>query len=92
MGRPEVLHSWHECVLIRYSGSADPVGMATLAEKIETETKVRQMLDDAGVPPPDWVDYGYGCIRLIFDEAKVCLVIDIDDDRDLGEQLGLEPH
>jgi hypothetical protein len=66
-------------VLIRYSDWPDPMAMATLAQKIEAETKTRELLEDAGVPPPDWVEYDYGCIRLIFEVPKVCLVIDIDD-------------
>jgi hypothetical protein len=53
--------------------------MATLAKKIQVEHTMRQLLEDNGVPEPDSVEYGYGCVRLFFNEPKVCLVIDIDD-------------
>ena len=53
--------------------------MATLKQKIECEMKVRQMLDDADVPPPDHIEYGYCCIRVFWIEPKVALVVDIDD-------------
>jgi hypothetical protein len=53
--------------------------MATLKQKIECEMKVRQMLDEADVPPPDHIEYGYGCIRVFWIEPKVALVVDIDD-------------
>jgi hypothetical protein len=53
--------------------------MATLAKKIQVEHTMRQLLEDNGIPEPDSVEYGYGCIRLFFNEPKVCLVIDIDD-------------
>jgi hypothetical protein len=66
--------------------------MATLAQKIEAETKMRRLLADEGMPPPDRVEYGYGCIRLIFDDAKTMLVIDIDDYSEVDERLGIEPH
>jgi hypothetical protein len=56
-----------------------PLGMATLAKKIQVEQTMRQLLEDNGMPEPDSVEYGYGCIRLFFNEPKVCLVMDIDD-------------
>ena len=53
--------------------------MATLKQKIRAEAKMREVLRESGLPDPDGVEYGYGCIRLFFDEPKVCLVVDIDD-------------
>jgi hypothetical protein len=53
--------------------------MATIARKIQVEQMMRQLLEDNGIPEPDSVEYGYGCIRLFFNESKVCMVIDIDD-------------
>lgn len=53
--------------------------MATLRRKIEMEAVMRQLLEDNDMPEPDAVEYGYGCIRLFFEEPKVCVVIDIDD-------------
>jgi hypothetical protein len=65
--------------LIRYKHLAHPVDMATLARKIRAEHMMRQLLEDNGLPEPDAVEYGYGCIRLFFEEPKLCVVIDIDD-------------
>lgn len=53
--------------------------MATLSRKIQVELTMRQLLEDQGLPEPDGVEYGFGCIRLFFDEPRICLVIDIDD-------------
>jgi hypothetical protein len=53
--------------------------MATLAQKIEAETKVRELLADSGLPEPDEVEYGHTCIRLLWHETKTCVVIDIDE-------------
>jgi hypothetical protein len=75
----KLTHSWHESVLIRYSGQPHAVGMATLPQKIEVETKMRELLAREGMPAPDRIEYGYGCIRLFWSESKVVLVIDIDD-------------
>ncbi|HTX10661.1 MAG TPA: hypothetical protein VME22_18700 [Solirubrobacteraceae bacterium] len=52
--------------------------MATLAQKIEAETKMRALLEDAGLPQPDHVEYGFTCIRFFFMETKTVVVIDID--------------
>jgi len=66
--------------------------MATLGQKIEAEARVRELLRSGGLPDPDWVEYGHGCIRVFFHEPKLALVVDIDDDSGIGEQLEVEPH
>jgi hypothetical protein len=53
--------------------------MATLAQKIETEMRMRKLLEDSGTPQPDHVEYGYGCIRFFYEASKTVVVIDIDD-------------
>ncbi len=68
----------YDYVLIRYSGFADALGVATLEEKIKVETQVRELLSRNGLPEPDAVEYGYTCIRLFFDKPKTVLVVDID--------------
>jgi hypothetical protein len=59
--------------------------MATLAQKIETEKRMRELLESGGLPQPDYIEYGYTCIRLIFEESKLCVVIDIDEPPEGGE-------
>jgi hypothetical protein len=68
--------------------------MATLAQKIQAETKMRELLDQSGLPQPDHVEYGFTCIRLFFEETKTVVVIDIDepgqledDDADLEAEI-----
>ena len=56
---------------------SSPTPRATLAHKIACEQDTRAMLDDHGLPQPDEVEYGEGCIRLLWIEPKVCLVVDI---------------
>jgi hypothetical protein len=65
--------------LIRNSSLPQALGMATLKQKIAAERAVREMLEDNGLPEPDQVEYGYGCIRFLFVEPKLAVVIDIDD-------------
>jgi hypothetical protein len=56
--------------------------MATLKQKIQAEQSGRAMLEKGGLPPPDAVEYGYTCIRFFWNEAKVVLIIDIDEPPD----------
>lgn len=53
--------------------------VATLREKIETEHRMRELLEEHDLPQPDAVEYGYTCIRFYYHDAKTCLVIDIDE-------------
>jgi hypothetical protein len=63
--------------------------MASLAEKIDCERQARDFLEENGLPQPDAVEYGYTCIRLIFHDPKVVLVIDIDEPPEDGRSLHL---
>jgi hypothetical protein len=65
--------------------------MATLEQKIRAEATMRELLREHGMPEPDGVEYGHGCIRLFFDEPKVALVIDIDDPTEDAESREADP-
>ena len=54
-------------------------GMATLARKIEAEQRMRDLLEENGLPQPDYVEYGFTCIRLFFNRTKHVVIIDLDD-------------
>jgi hypothetical protein len=65
--------------LFRYTVLAHSSAVATLRQKILVERRMRDLLEDNDLPAPDEVEYGYGCIRLLFHEPKTALVIDIDE-------------
>src|SRR5581483_12273014 len=59
----------HFCCSIGTSSSCSVTGlwrmlpcMASLAQKIQCEARMRELLESEGMPPPDEVEYGYGCI------------------------------
>jgi hypothetical protein len=54
------------------------LAMATLAQKTEAEQRMRELLEENGLPTPDAVEYGFTCIRLFWNEPKTCVIIDID--------------
>jgi hypothetical protein len=53
--------------------------MATLQQKIRAEVRMRELIDEHGLPKPDAVEYGHTCIRVFWEETRTVLVIDIDD-------------
>lgn len=59
--------------------------MATLAQKIAAETRTRDWFAQHGLPEPDYVEYGFTCIRFFFTDAKVVFVLDIDEPEDTVE-------
>lgn len=61
--------------------------MATLAQKIQTEKRMRDLLEGAGLPQPDHVEYGFTCIRLFFNESMTVVVIDIDEPEDAAADV-----
>jgi hypothetical protein len=62
--------------------------MATLAQKIEAEKRMRDLLRDGGLPQPDRVEYGFTCIRLFFEDTMTMVVVDIDEPPDGYDAAG----
>ena len=62
--------------------------MATLAQKIDTERRMRELLEQGGLPQPDRVEYGFTCIRLFFERTKQVVVVDIDEPE--GVDMGVD--
>jgi hypothetical protein len=55
------------------------VGIAPIDLKARAERKLRRLLDDAGLPPPDEVQYGEACVRFLWHDRKVAVVVDLDE-------------
>lgn len=56
--------------------------MASLAQKIKAEQRMRELLEQEGLPCPDTIEYGQTCVRFFWHEPKACIVIDIDPPSD----------
>jgi hypothetical protein len=56
--------------------------MSTIEHKIAAEVKVRELLKQQDVPAPDEIEYGHACIRLLWNEPKVALVVDLEPEPD----------
>ena len=65
--------------------------MASLAQKIEAEHRMRKLLEENGLPQPDEVEYGLTCIRLFFEPTKHVIIVDIDEPNEQALD-GFEPE
>lgn len=75
----ELVPNRHVCVWIGYTISRIMGAMSTIAEKIAAEQRLRDLMAGEGLPAPDEIEYGHTCIRALWHEAKVAVVVDLDD-------------
>lgn len=61
--------------------------MATIAQKIQAERRMRELLEENGLPQPDHVEYGFTCIRLFFNDTKHVVIIDLDEPADTAAAI-----
>ena len=53
--------------------------MAPIDIKQQAERRIRALLDSAGLPEPDEVQYGTQSIQLLWHDRKVAVVVDLED-------------
>jgi hypothetical protein len=53
--------------------------MATLERKREAERKMLELVENGGLPQPDWIEYGEACIRVFWEESRVVVIVDLDE-------------
>jgi hypothetical protein len=53
--------------------------MAPIDRKRLAERRMLALLEDSGLPLPDEVEYGADCVRLLWLDRKVVVVIDLEE-------------
>ena len=43
---------------------------------------MRDLLEENSLPQPDYVEYGFACIRCFFKDSRHVVIIDLDESRD----------
>jgi hypothetical protein len=66
-------------------------GMAPIDIKQRAERRIRALLDNAGLPEPDEVQYGQASIRLLWHDRKVAVVVDVSDFDEVDGNEGYLP-
>jgi hypothetical protein len=63
--------------------SMEPIDQKQLAER-----RMMALLEDSGLPLPDEVEYGAACVRFLWLDRKVAVVIDLDETFEEAEANG----
>jgi hypothetical protein len=53
--------------------------MAPIDQKRLVERRMLALLEDSGLPLPDEVEYGTQCVRFLWLDRKVAVVVDLDE-------------
>jgi hypothetical protein len=53
--------------------------MAPIDQKQRAERRLLRLLKDSGLPAPDEVQYGEDCVRFLWHDRKVAVVVDLED-------------
>jgi hypothetical protein len=61
----------------------EPIDRKQLAER-----RMLGLLEDVGLPLPDEVEYGAACVRFLWLDRKVAVVIDLDEGFEEAEANG----
>lgn len=54
--------------------------MARIDQKQLAERRILALLEDSGLPLPDEVEYGTACVRFLWVDRKVAVVVDLDEE------------
>jgi hypothetical protein len=55
------------------------VPVLTVADFEETEQRMRSLLSEAGLPPPDRVEYWEITVAFFWEEPKACVAVELTD-------------
>lgn len=61
----------------------EPIDRKQLAER-----RMLALLEDSGLPLPDEVEYGAACVRFLWLDRKVAVVVDLDETFEEAEANG----
>jgi hypothetical protein len=53
--------------------------MAPIDHKQLVERRFMALMEDSGLPLPDEVEYGTACVRFLWLDRKVAVVVDLDE-------------
>jgi hypothetical protein len=64
---------------MRHAIAGIVVVMTTHPSHAEVEARMRALIDDAGLAPPDAVEHAPTSVVLLWHERKLAVVVDLDD-------------
>lgn len=67
-------------------------GVAPIDQKQRVERRMWGLLREYGLPWPDEVQHGDRCVRFLWHDRKVAVVVDLDDFEQIDEDGGYTPE
>jgi hypothetical protein len=64
--------------------------MAPIDRKQQAERRMLRLLEDSGLPRPDEVDYGDQCVRFLWHDLKVAVVVELDEFAEIDARGGYD--
>lgn len=58
---------------------AHAAGMAPIDQKRLVERRMLALLEDSGLPLPDEVEYGTDCVRFLWLDRKLAVIVDLQE-------------
>lgn len=66
--------------------------MAPIDEKQRIERRMLRLVREYGLPAPDEVQHGERCVRFLWHDRKVAVVVDLDDFEEIEADGGYDPE
>jgi hypothetical protein len=64
--------------------------MAPIDQKQRAERRMLALLEDAGIDPPDAVEYGAAEVRFLWHDLKVAVVVELEEFDELDSHGGYD--
>jgi hypothetical protein len=66
--------------------------VAPIDIKQRAERRMLELIDGAGLPPPDTIEHGERCVRFLWHDRKVAVVVDVSEFDELDGNEGHIPE
>ena len=63
-------------------------GMAPIDQKQLVERRLLALIEDSGLPLPDEVEYGTDCVRFLWLDRKLVVIVDIESSGEVDANGG----
>ena len=62
--------------------------MAPIDQKQLVERRFKALMEDSGLPLPDEVEYGTGCVRFLWLDRKLAVIVDLENSGEVDANGG----
>ena len=63
-------------------------GVAPIDQKQQVERRFMALMEDSGLPLPDEVEYGTDCVRFLWLDRKLAVIVDLENSGEVDANGG----